>query len=247
VKLLVFGHSDSDGSRFPDRSLGWPWIVQRTLRESRGVELEVVHKLLFAGPTALAHMERQLEDQHPDIVVVASSGYSVQVRLASNRVRQRFGVRAGDWVNRAERRTARLSAQLGPGRANRALTLGRRAARALLGTAPAFTFEQLTACYDDILDSLARHEEIHTIVFGGLGYGPVLQRLNPRLNELQDALHQALYARVLEHRFDWLIHEDLLGGREAKVAFMQRDGVHSNEAAQQIAADAVLALIAARL
>jgi lysophospholipase L1-like esterase len=246
MKILILGHSDSDGSRLRDANDGWPWILQRRLKTEAGIDAEVVHRLLFAGPTAVRYMEREVARARPDIVIVATSAYEVVVELASNRVRRRFGERAGTAVNRLERRAARLSAQLGH-RGKRAFTAVRGAGRKAIGTEPAFNFEALVDCYTQSLDSLARSEDIRTIIFGGLGYGRELQQLNPKLNDLQDEFHRRLRERAAEHRFAWVVHEEILGGREGKLRFMQPDGVHSNEEAQLLAAAAVLPLVRERL
>jgi hypothetical protein len=44
-----------------------------------------------------------------------------------------------------------------------------------------------------------------------------------------------------------VIHEEILGGRQEKLRYMQRDGVHSNEAAHRLAAEALLPLVLAKL
>ena len=109
------------------------------------------------------------------------------------------------------------------------------------------SYEAAVSCYEECLRILARHEDIQTIVFGGLGYGREIQRLNPRLNEQQDAFHARLKRVADECRFDWVTHEGILGGREAKLAYMQADGVHSNEQGQRLAAEAVIPLVLAQV
>ena len=246
MKLLVLGHSDSDGSRLANVADGWTWLVQRMVEERSGVSLETIHKQLFAGPTAVGFMERQLDREQPDIVIIGLSSYGVVVQLASNRVRERYGDRAANFVNRQEVRVANLSQKLGP-RGRRLLLVPRKVARRLIGTGPAFSFEELVKCYEDCFHALARREQIHVIVFGGLGYSKELQRLNPRLNELQDEMHRRLHALALELHFDWVTHEEILGGREAKLRYLQADGVHSNEEGQRLAAEAVAPLVLAQL
>lgn len=245
MKILVLGHSDSDGSRLANREDGWPWLLQRLLAQ-HDIEAEVVHRLLFAGPTASNYLGRQLVEHQPDVVFVATSGFGVVVQLASNRVRERFGNRAARLVVRGERAAARWSGQLGP-RGNRWLRLARRTGRKALGTSPSLTFAELVESYRECFRVLARREQTHTIVFGGLGYGTELQRLNPRLNELQDRFHALILATASEYHFESVIHEEILGGRQGKLRYMQRDGVHSNEAAQRLAAEAVLPLVLAKL
>ena len=246
MKLLVLGHSDSDGSRLADPANGWTWLVQRNVEQQSGIQLETVHKQLFAGPTAVDFVKRQLDREQPDIVILGLSSYGVVVQLASNRVREKYGDRAAELVRRQEVRVANLSRKLGP-RGRRLLLVPRKAARRLIGTGPAFSFEDLVKCYEDCFHALARREQTHVIIFGGLGYSRELQRLNPRLNELQDEMHRRLQALARELHFDWVRHEEILGGREAKLHYMQPDGVHSNEEGQRLAAEAVAPLVLAQL
>lgn len=246
MKVLILGHSDSDGSMLANPADGWPYVMQRRIAAERGVDVQIVHRLLFAGPTAVRYMEGQLDQEAPDVVIVCTSGYGVVVQLASNRIRDALGPRAANVAVAAEVRVADLSKRLGA-RGKAAFTEVRRAGRMLIGTRPAFSFEALVQCYEECLDRLAQREQMHSIVFGGLGYGRELQRLNPRLNELQDDLHAHLRAAAMNHHFDWVVHEEILGGRQAKLPYMQRDGVHSNEEAQRMAAAVVTPLVMARL
>jgi lysophospholipase L1-like esterase len=246
VKLLVLGHSDSDGTRLANPADGWTWLVQRMVEEQSGVELQTVHRQLFAAPTAVGFMERQLDREQPDVVILGLSSYGVVVQLVSNRVRERYGERAAEFARRQEVRVANLSQKFG-GRERRLLTAPRQVARRFIGTGPAFPFENLVRCYEDCFHLLARREQTHIIIFGGLGYSRELQRLNPRLNELQDTLHLRLHVLASALHFDWVTHEEILGGREAKLAYLQSDGVHSNEEGQRRAAEALIPLVIAQL
>lgn len=246
AKLLVLGHSDTDGSRLPRSEDGLAWVLQRRIEETTGVTVDTVHKVLFAGPTALQYLERQMDREQPDIVILATSGYGVVVELASNRIRERFGDRAARFVNRAEVGVSRVAVRFGP-RGQRALRLPRKVARTIIGTAPAFSFEDLVRCYQDLFRALARREQVHTVILSGLGYGLELQRLNPRLNELQSTFHSRLRLLADELHFDWVSHEGVLGGPVEKLKYMQPDGVHSNAESQRIAAEALLPLVIAQL
>lgn len=246
ARLLVLGHSDSDGSRLPRREDGLTWVLQRRIEETAGVRIEAAHRAVFAGPTALRFVERQMDLEQPDIVVLATSGYGVVVELASNRVRERFGDRAARAVNRAEVEVSRAAIRLGP-RGQKTLRLPRRVARTILGTAPALSFEDLVSCYHELFRALARREQVHTIILSGLGYGIELQRLNPRLNELQNTFHARLRSVADELHFDWVSHEGVLGGPVAKLKYMQADGVHSNEESQRLAAEALVPLVLPKL
>lgn len=246
MKLLVLGHSDSDGSHLASKDDGLTWVLQRLVLESTGTPLETVHRRLIAGPTAVAYMERQLDAERPDIVILAISAYGAVVELASTRVRERYGTRAADFVNRQEVRAARLAERLGP-RGRRALRVPRRAARRMLGTRPAVSFDDLFECYETLFQRLARREQVHTIILGGLGYSTEIERLNPRFEHLRTTLYPGLRALAERLHFDWTMHEDIAGGPEGKQAYLQPDGIHSNEVSQRLAAEALFPLVLARV
>ncbi len=245
MKLLVLGHSDSDGSRFSNREDGWPWVLQEHIRAETGIDYEVVHRLYFAGPGAVDYLERQVAREQPDVVILALSSYSLVVQLVSNRVREKFGDRAANLVTAGENHVASVSGRLGP-RGKRLLVAARRAGRGLVGTRPAMSFEAFAGAYGESFRALARHEDIQTLVLGGLGYARELERLNPALNDLQSGFYARMRDLAEEHHFDWVTHEAILGGREAKLPFFLPDGVHSNEASHRLVAEALAPLVLAR-
>ena len=108
-----------------------------------GVETEVVHRLLFAGPSAASFVERQLEKERPDFVVIALSTYGVVVQLVSNRLRERFGQPVASAAERFERFVSRHPARHGSNQ-ERALTAIRRGGRRLIGTRPSLTLSRAT-------------------------------------------------------------------------------------------------------
>lgn len=241
MKILVLGHSDSDGSRLADSARAWPWLLRDWLGE-RGVQVEVIHRVFFASPGCVRFLERQLAEHQPDVVILATSTYGAVIQLISNRVRELLGERAAHVVQRVEDRVN------GDGRkprnsTSRLVMLGRRAARRAIGTRATYPVESLIGWYLDCYRRLAREEQVHTIVLAGVGYGSSLQRLNPRLNTLQDTANRRFEAAAAEYHFDFLVHEELLGGREAKAPFYLPDEVHTNEEAQRLAAMAMLPLL----
>jgi len=245
MKILVFGHSDSDGSRLTNQADAWPWLLQRDVSAATGSPVQLVHRLLFAGPSAARFVERQLESERPDVVVLATSTYSLVVQLVSNRIRERFGAGPANLVGAAERFVDRSAGHLGP-TTSRPLLAARQIARRTLGTAPAISLESLLESYDQCLRALARAENVQTIVLGGVGYDVKHQRLNPSLNATQDQANLVFERMTREHRMDFLIHEQILGGRLAKERYYFADGVHTDERANRLAADAMLPLILAR-
>lgn len=241
MKLLVLGHSDTDGSHLADPEAGWPWALARIL-DASGIGCEVVHRRLFAAPGAPDYVERLMERERPDLVVMATSTYSVAVRLVSNRVRERWGEVPARAAARVERFTARHAGVAGSRRA--AITSGvRRAGRKIAGTGPALAQEALLESYEECMRVLARHEDVRTIVLGGAGFTGEIPRLNPGIGSALAEMQVQLRESALRYRFDWLDHEELLGGATAKLPFFHRDGMHTDERSQQLVAEAIAPLI----
>ena len=241
LKILVFGHSDSDGSHLTNIDEAWPWLLARRLEDNR-VTTSVVHKRLFASRTAVAFVERQLEAESPDVVIVATSTFPCLVRMVSKRVRQRFGSQAGELAGRVERFVARHPGPPGSARARgalRARVLGRR----LLGTSGEYTFDDLVKSYQACFAAVARREHIQAIVIGGAAYAEAIWRLNPGSDVLETECSAALQRSALAHHFDWVSHEELLGGRRGKQSYYKADGCHTLAAAHTRLADAVIPLV----
>src|SRR5690606_668931 len=95
---------------------------------------------------------------------------------------------------------------------SRVITWFRRAGRRVLGTRPALSPEGLVASYEDVMVTLARREEIQTVIGGGIGYIGEIRALNPGIDALQERLQARLRQAAEHHHFDWLSHEAVLGG-----------------------------------
>ena len=244
MKILFFGHSDSDGSQLADASNAFPWLLQRMLKDAAGVDAEITHRLLYAGPTAAAFVERQVAQLQPDVVVLATTTHNVVVRLVSSNVRARFGDRPARLAERAERWAARESHR--PGTRGRGMLTLRQSARRVLGTRPTMTPADMVASYENCFSVLARVENLHTIVGGGIGYIGELRRLNPGIDQAQASLQKQFRELAEAHRFDWLSHEAVLGGPGAKDQYYFPDGMHTDERSHRLFAEALLPLVLAR-
>lgn len=229
-----------------DREDAWPYVVARLVKDETGREVEVVHKLLFAGPTAAGYVQRQLDAERPEVVVLATSTYGVVVQLVSNRLNEAFGPRAARIAARAERLAVDATYRLGPV-ASRPVVGARRLARRLIGTRPALDFEGMIQSYADCMAVLARAEDVETIILGGAGYTLQHQRMNPRLNELQDRSTEEFRRMAERHRFGFVSHEALLGGRSRKEPYYLRDGVHTGVESNRLVADAIGEMVLERL
>jgi lysophospholipase L1-like esterase len=244
VKLLFLGHSDSDGTRLPDPQDACSRVIERLLAD-HGIECQVVHRLLFAGPTAATFLEKQLASEEPDVVVIATSTYGVLIKMVSKRVRERFGVRAGDLAARAERFVARHP---GPAGSKRAAVFAeaRRVGRRVIGTSGDFSVAGLEDCYRDCFMAIARREDLHGIVVGGAAYTEAVWRVNPGAERLQSLMDTQFEAAAREHRLDWISHQALLGGPAHKLPYYQDDGVHTDARSHRLLAEAVVERILAK-
>lgn len=240
MKLLVLGHSDTDGSHLPNPDAGWPWVLARIL-DGSGTGCEVVHRRLFAAPGAPDYVERLVERERPDLVVMATSTYAVTVRLVSNRMREGWGERPARVAAGVERFTVRHAGQAGSRRA--AIASGfRRLGRRMAGTGPALAQGALLESYDECMRALARHEDVWTIVLGGAGFTGEIPRLNPGIEVVLEDVQVRLRESALRYRFDWLDHEELLGGGTAKLPFFHPDGMHTDERSQRLVTEAIAQL-----
>lgn len=204
-----------------------------------------MHRLLFAGPSAAGYVQAQIDRERPDVVVLATSTYGVVVQLVSHRVSEALGPRAGAVAGHVERFVAKHAGR--PGSTQRRLSAEvRRAGRKVVGTRPGLSVRGLVESYEACFSTLARAEDVQTLVLAGAGYSAEQTRLNPRWPALQDQINARLQAATVSHHFEWLVHEELLGGRDAKQPFYFADGVHTDERSQQLVADALLPLILAK-
>ena len=239
--MLVLGHSDSDGTRLADAADSWPQVVAR---EIPGPSIELTHRILLPGRSATTFVEKELAASTPDIVVVAVSSFSAVFEFVSNRLRDLLGERAASVAVRLEHLAGDLT--VSNQRLHGATIAPRRAARRLLGTRPASTVEATLGSYRGVLLRLAREENVQTIVFGGKGYTRYHETMNPRMRAITDRFSVEVKQMAEDHRFDWLFHEALLGGPDARDRFFLPDGVHTNVRSHRLVADAMMPLITAR-
>ncbi len=239
--MLVLGHSDSDGTQLTDASDAWPNLVARELP---GLSIELSHRTLFPGRSATRFVEKELAATTPDIVVVAVSSFSAAFEFVSNRLRDLLGNRAASVAIRLEHLAGDLS--VSNQRLHQTTMAPRRVARRLLGARSTSTVEATLNSYRGVIQRLAREESVQTIVFGGKGYTRYHETMNPKMRAIHD-LFEAEIGRMAEaHHFDWVFHEALLGGPDAKDQFFLPDGVHCNERSHRLVADAIIPLIARR-
>lgn len=244
MKLAFFGHSDSAGTRLANPEDACPRVIERLLA-THGIDCEVRHRLLFAGPTAAAFLEREVAAEEPDVVVIATSTYGALIKMVSKRMRQRFGERAGDLAARTERFVSRHPGPPGSKRAT-AFAEARRVGRRLIGTTGDFSEDALADCYADCFLAVARREDVHGIVVGGAAYTDAVWRLNPGAEQAQARMDTRFAASARDHRLDWISHQALLGGPAHKLPYYEPDGVHTDARSHRLLAEAIVAAVLAR-
>ena len=244
MKVLVLGHSNSEGNMLPNPADGWPNLLRGLLREAGIRDAEVIHKRMYAGPSAPDMLRRQVEREQPDVVIVCTSTYGVVVRLISNQVRERWGERAGRMARKVEDYGARRRPRRKPSKtAVRAFLAARKVVRKAIGVLPTHSPEALAGYYEECFRTLAQFESVQGIVLTGVGYGHAVDKLNPGWEGPQNAVYSRLKPEALKHRFTWVPHEELLGGPVEKLPHFFSDGIHTDEESHRLAAAALLPII----
>ncbi len=72
------------------------------------------------------------------------------------------------------------------------------------------------------------------------------ERMNPKMVAITGRFKREHRMAAKELHFDWVDFDGLLGGRGAKEPYFMPDGVHTDEHAQRLVADAMIPLIARR-
>ncbi len=91
---------------------------------------------------------------------------------------------------------------------------------------------------------LAREENVQVIVVGSAGYSRFHERMNPQMLSTTERFRREHRTAAKEFHFDWVDFDELLGGRGAKERYFMADGVHTDERAQRLVADAIIPPIA---
>lgn len=235
VKLLVLGTSDSEGSALVQREMAWPWLV------GNRCGFEVVHKRYYAtAPRALEYLERTLEREHPDVVVLSVTLYAFSVRTVGNRVRRVAGQQAGDWVDARVRWFDRVSAgRDGSGGSKRALAKrwAHLAARRVIGTASERTAREVWQAYRQAVERLAREEELRVVVIGSTPFTKAIEDEHRKARSVQTAFNRRLAVLCRERRMGWVDPEQF---RHADVDSDYADALHLTPEGHAVVAEAVV-------
>lgn len=245
MRVLVLGHSDSDGKMLPDRSLAWPRLLEHELAARFENPSEVAHRrVLPLRSDVLQSVETTLRDLEPEVVILSLNPYGFAIQLVSLKIEQHFGPRAGRIYKRIEEGFDRLTRErfLLGGLNSVARRLGRR----LLGVASLASYDAVVESYSAILHRLAREENLQVIVMGGSRLSDEIQRLNPGMVEKVDQFASELRQVTETHRLTWFNTEASVAGRDRASLFFP-DGVHRTPEAHRRLADMLLPVVAAAL
>lgn len=221
------------------------WVAQLPARIERYVgPVEIAHRTFFPnGAGALAHLERTLAKDRPELVIAHSGTWIFTAFDVSYAIRDHFGKRAQaifDTTESGFRAIVRRSGR--PGTATDAAAKG--LARRLLGRAPLLTEEVVTETWLAAFDRLAREEDVQTLVEAPFVPAPGFQTFYPGAAAARERFAATLRERAEQHHFRWVDAEPAVaampGGVEACVT---ADLVHRNELGHRLALDAIAAAI----
>ena len=99
-------------------------------------------------------------------------------------------------------------------------------ARRTVGTASYFPPEMTVETWIDVLDRLAREEQVDTIVMSSTYYGPNFQAGKPNARRVLNLLNETARAAAERHHFRWLDAEAAMEAAGGAAQLYQPDGVH---------------------
>jgi len=243
VKVLVFGTSDSSGEQLADREAAWPWQAARAISAARNEPVEIVHRHLYLeAPGSMTYFERELTRHAPDAVVLVTSCFSFTFRTVPNRVRRRFGKRAGDWAAaRIRDFDSAIAGEQGTLKA-RANQLGHSLGQKLIGTSTQADYRPVLETYFAAVDRLARLEDTPVVVVGSAQFRGDLARKWPKQERMIIDFNRRMEHACATRRLAWIDKEGMTRGLPDRDG-MYLDPVHKGMAYH----DGLAAEVAAKL
>lgn len=225
TKLFIAGHSDSTAQHLPEGALPWTERLRSWIESETGTPCELQGVLFFPmGARAADRLITAVEDAQPDILVLPFSAYVCTFTTVEESVRQRFGTRAQQFYLRGEKRFAAstTAAPLKPVNYS-----GRKFVRAVLGTRALATTEQTIAIYEEILQRLARMEDLQVVTVADARFSEETQKRNPKMHREIDRMQARLFPMVERHHFLLADLEGALRKAPDRSVFYQSDGIHT--------------------
>ena len=243
MRILVLGHSGSEGATLPDPTRSWPIRLGTALEPVFG-PVEVVSRSYYPnGRPALAYLERCLGEVDADVIVAQPGVFALTVNDVAYAIRDRFGKRAFHLFEAIEARSRAVAES--SGRAGETVQIGaRRVARRLIGRAPLLGEGIATETWLATLDRLAQQESVATFLMAPFNQVNEYVALYPGSQAIAARFTSNLRARAELRHFGWIDPGPALdavpGGRSACCL---PDMVHRND----LGHDVTLAVVAGRL
>lgn len=243
MRLLVLGHSETEGARLPSPIDGVCQILERELPPRMGEPVEVVFRRLFAnGPQAAAYVDRLLLELEPDYVLVHLASIGFAFEAIAIRFKSVLGTRGQRWCEALQRASERRAERLG-GPALAGYMRLRRGLRKVVRPQPLYTPEATVEAYRAVFRRLAREEDAVITVIGGSHYHSRFQRIGPEFLARIVRVKAILRDAARDYRFAWVDHEALICAAGDPDAFYLPDGIHRTAPTHRLLADALMPVI----
>lgn len=243
MRVLVFGHSDTDGSMLADRAESLPRIIESELPELLGEPVEVTFRRIFPNrPAAALYVDRVLAEDEPQYVILALGSAAFALRTVALRLRH-LGSRPQRWCDAVSRHSERHARRLGPPGVA-AYTVVQRGVRKIVGTETLYTPESTIEAYRAIFLRLAREEKTEVAIVGGSHYHSRHYRLDREFPFRIIGVKEIVRQVALDHYFTWVDWEAVICAAGDPDEYYLPDGVHRSAAGHRVLADALLPLMA---
>lgn len=240
MKILVLGHSGSEGGQLADPTQAWRYTLPGRLKEKTGLDVELVHEKVYVHVAGSADRAEKLVAKHePDIVIIPLTTHAFTVQFVNTKIRNKLGQKAAGYWDRAtttlDARTRHRGTLF-----KRVNTLSRIAAYKVIGSAPTVTYAEGLELYREILRRLARQEHIEVLLLGAAPHAGAPRRENKNEARIVDRFHRDIKSDCdrLHYVFVDKIEAFKAGGYDSK---FYPDGIHNNDIGHQAMADVLLA------
>jgi lysophospholipase L1-like esterase len=234
MRVAVLGNSDTTGQKLQPGATSWPILLGERLSEAAGVAVEIDSwKFAAYRPDAVSYALELVDGAEPDVVIVTLASYWCAFSTVQAGVEQRFGIGAGQLVQRAERK-------LGPA-GRRGVT--RRVARKVAGTGTLLSVEQFIEVFSSLIRELAKRESLQVLVMEDHHFTPRLRKKMPTIDAALPAIVEAIEPLVAERRMHWSRVEDAISAGGRRDEMILEDDVHMTPEAHGRMAAALTELV----
>lgn len=240
MKILVLGHSGSEGGQLADPQAAWRYWLPAELSKRTGSEVELVHEKLFAHVPGAADRAGMLARRHePDVIILPLTTHSFTVPFVVTKVRRKFGKRAGDWWERTTQKADAATRHRGPAW-RRANEFSRVAALKVIGSEPLVTYAEGLEAYFEIMRRLASLEQADVLLLGAAPHAGPAGTQNKNEAKIIARFHRDIREACERQHFVFVdkIPAFEAGGYDEK---FYPDGIHNNELGHRAMGEVLLA------